>query len=257
MKTLLLALFMLVGNLLIAQPVPHSNGGRYLKTVEYNVDMMGGEGPIYNLQRKSVIDKLFFGSTNSHVEFVYEAFPEGINEAVALRVIKDPEHDAYELEVMRLQNMMEVYGRLKHVLKEKTTTIFVPFWLSNMLSYEAEERIKEHNKQTAISKLSDELYQPYRPEPLKMTISKELAEKIHDKTIKLIVNFRGEGIPPMISDGDNVTFRCVVGDELWTLSIHVPQGQALLLCNLFRKIITESLDNRMDEATCLTSLDDF
>ncbi len=124
----------------------------------------------------------------------------------------------------------------------KTTPIFTPFWLSKTFSYETKNNISEHHKQANILKYSDELYKPYRPEPLKFQVSRDLAEKLHKKTSMMIENFKGIGIPLNIYDGFQVTFRCVVEDELWTLSIHYPQGKALRFSDLFRQIIADSFD---------------
>lgn len=248
-------------NLIKSQPVDHVSGGKYLKTIEYNVLHVGvtEDGNRYNLEHKSLIDRLFFGTKNSFVEFVFEDSPEGSNEATAFRIIKKPQDNSYELEVMRLQNMLDVYNkRLMFMVSDKTTPIFTPFWLSNAVSYETRSRISEHNKRAKLLKNSDDLYKPYRPEPLKFQISKELAEKIHEKTSMLIENFRGIGIPLNITDCFVITFRCVVNDELWTLSVHCPlEGKSLQFSDLFRQIITDSFDKKIDETKYLNLLDEI
>ena len=262
MKTfILLVLFVFNSYLIIAQqPVNHVNGGTFLKTIEYNLLHPGGteEENMYNLEHKSEIDRLFFGIKNSVVEFVFKDSPEGSNVATAFHIIKNREDNSYELEVMRLQNLLDVYNRkLKYVLLEKLTPIHTPFWLSTVISRETEDRIKEHNKQAAFLKNSDDLYKPYRPMSLKLQISKELAERIHDKTLLLIENFKGVGIPANITDGFEVAFRCVKDDELWTLSIHCPQGEPLMFSDLFRQLITDSFDNKMNEPKYLKLLDEI
>ena len=73
----------------------------------------------------------------------------------------------------------------------------------------------------------------------------------------LIENFRGVGIPLNIADGFEVTFRCVMDDELWSLSIHCPQGKALQFSDLFRQLITDSFDNKMNETKYLKLLDEI
>ena len=242
-------------NLMMSQPINHSNGGEYLKRIEYNVLHSGAtdDEHMYNLEHKSVIDRLFFGSRNSFVEFVLEDTPEGSNEATALRIIKKQNDNSYELEVMRLQNLLDVYyEKLMHVVSEKTTPIFAPFWLSSAVSSETKNRINEHNKEANSLKHSDELYKPYRPEPIKLEVSRELAEKLHEKTSMLIDNFKGVGTPLNINGGFRVTFRCVVDDELWTLSVHYPDNRTVLrLSDLFRQIITDSIDGKMDETKYL------
>lgn len=71
----------------------------------------------------------------------------------------------------------------------------------------------------------------------------------------LINNFKVEGIPSLISDGDNITFRCVVGNELWTLTIHSPQRESRQLSDLCKQIIADSKSHQLDEHTYLNLLD--
>ncbi len=242
------------------QSIDHTGGGQYLKTIEYNVLHPGvtEEGNRYNLEHKSVIDRLFFGTQNSFVEFVFMDSPEGSNEAVAFRIIKKQQDNSYELEVMRLQNVLDAYyKKLKYVVSEKTTPITTPFWLSTAISNETKDQIKEHNKQAAHLKNSDDLYKPYRPAPLKLQISKEFAEQLHKRTSMLIENFKGAGVPLNITDGSEVTFRCVMDDELWTLWIHCPQGQVRRLSEFFGKIIADGYDNQFDESTYLNLLQEI
>ena len=262
MKTFIIfsVMFAFASNLIISQSVNHVNGGEYLKTVEYNVIHSGvtEDANMYNLKNKSVIDRLFFGTKNSFVEFVFTDTPEGSNEATAFRIIKNHQDDSYELEVMRLQNLLDVYyNKLKNVLLEKSTPIVTPFWLSTAVSHETKNQIREHNKQAASLKYQDDLYKPYRPEPLKIQINNELVEKLHEKTSILIENFKGVGKPANIADGFEVTFRCVMDDELWTLSIHCPQGKALQFSDLLRKMITDGFENKIDESKYLKLLDDI
>jgi hypothetical protein len=260
MKTIivLLTTFIFSGNTLFAQ-TDHTEGGEYLKTIEYNVIAAGEteEHANYNLKHKSTIDRIFFGTENSFVEFVFEESSVGSDEAKAFRIIKNRQTDSYMLEVMRLQNLSSVNEKIRNVLLEKATPINVPYWLSRAVSTETEERIKAHNKQAAIIKQSGDLYTPYRPQPETFQISREFAEKLHGKTSILIDSFTGKGIPPGIFDGYNVTFRCVVEDELWTLSIHSPQEKALQLSGLFRRIIADGFDNKIDEPKYLQLLDEI
>ena len=65
----------------------------------------------------------------------------------------------------------------------------------------------------------------------------------------------GEGIPPIISDGHAVTFRCVVKDELWTLNIRIPQNKALLLSEICEQILVDVKANEFNESKYFKSLD--
>ena len=57
----------------------------------------------------------------------------------------------------------------------------------------------------------------------------------------LINNFRAEGIPPIISDGHAVTFRCVFKDEIWTLNISIPATQ-----DVYTTLVHLINDNSLD-----------
>ena len=49
--------------------------------------------------------------------------------------------------------------------------------------------------------------------------------------------------------GKSATFRCVVGDELWSLKVHDPQNVVLEMSDLFNMMITESKAGQpIDEA---------
>ncbi len=260
MKTniILIIAFIFSANVIMSQSIDHIEGGQYLKTVEYNLLMSGvkEEYDMYNLKHKSFIDRLFFGTKNSFVEFLFVDSGEGSNEATAFRIIKSQQDDSYKIEIMHFQNIHKLYD-IRDLLLEKTTPLKIPYWISATFSFEIRDRIEEHNKQIAILKNRDDLYEPYRPEPKEFQLSKEFAKKTHRKTVTLIDNFKGKGIPPMIFDGNNVTFRCISEDELWTLSIHCPQRRALQLSELFQQIIADGFDNKMDESKYLKLLDEI
>lgn len=260
MKTniILIIAFIFSANVIMSQSIDHIEGGQYLKTVEYNVIMSGEKKEFdwYNLKHKSFIDRLFFGTKNSFVEFIFEGSPEGSNEATAFRIIKNQQDDSYIIEITRFRNVHKLYN-IRDLLLEKTTPLKIPYWISATFSFEIRDRIEEHNKQIAILKNRDDLYEPYRPEPKEFQLSKEFAEKMHGKTATLIDNFKGIGIPANIFDGNNVTFRCISEDELWTLSIHCPQRRALQLSELFQQIIADGFDNKMDESKYLKLLDEI
>lgn len=253
---ILLSVMFFFENTVMCQPVIHFNGGEYDKTIAYNVlfKRIPEELSEFNLKHKSILDRIFFGITNSFVEYVFEDSPEGTNEATALRIIKSSQDGSCKLEVMRFQDMFKVYD-IRNLISEQRTPIILPFWLSTGISQEISDQINEHNKQANHFKYSDELYKSYRPKPETLELSKEFAEKLHKKTMILIDNFKGEREQAIISDGSIVTFRCVVADELWALTIHCPQGRALQLSDLFRQIIADSLDNKFEESKYLPQLE--
>ncbi|MEA5129172.1 MAG: hypothetical protein VB074_13405 [Proteiniphilum sp.] len=253
---ILLSVMFFFGNIAISQPVVHPNGGEYDKTITYNVLIKGipAELSEFNLKHKSILDRIFFGITNSFVEYVFEGSTEGINEATAFRLIKSSQDGSCKMEAMRIQNIRKVYD-IRKSISERTTPIILPFWLFVGISQEISDQINEHNKQANRFKYNDEIYKPYRPEPETLEISKEFAEELHKKTMMLIDNFKGEGEQATITDGHFATFRCVVADEVWALTIHCPQGRALQLSDLFRQIIADCLDNKFEESKYLPQLE--
>lgn len=100
------------------------------------------------------------------------------------------------------------------------------------------------------------LHEKYGPTPKAFEISERFALKLHDKITTLIRDFKAVRVkeyqPSLVvtvSDGENVTFRCVAGDELWSLMVHNPQGRALKLSNLFSQMVIDAEDGnyKLDE----------
>ena len=105
-------------------------------------------------------------------------------------------------------------------------------------------------------------------ESLSFPISNQFAEKLYKKTTFFIDNFKAVGGPVqiteeggilmrIITDGVRVTFRTVVDEEVWTLKIRIPSGNARNMSDLFMQIIKESYKNKtIDEVTYTKMLDD-
>ena len=58
--------------------------------------------------------------------------------------------------------------------------------------------------------------------------------------VSFIGTFKTKGALPIMADGYSVTFRTVVEDEVWSLNIHIPQGNAFKKADLCRQIITDA-----------------
>ena len=215
-----------------AQDANHNKGGAYTKKCSYN---LVGEGDTqYNLSDKSVLDRILFGSTNSLVEYVFQASLDQPS-VLALRIVNEgPE--TYRLETLTMENREEVAKMIQEVSAE-TGRINVPGKLQAQLPMEVMEKIGEHNKNVRRNSLSDEPYKSYRPEPKSFNISQALAEKIHEKTALLTKNFTGTGSQRLIADGNTVTYRCVTGDEVRSLTVHSPQSGAQQLSDVCLEII--------------------
>lgn len=246
LTTIVSILFM---HILLAQSADHIKGGHFSKKVEYNVIMKGmtESDNRYNLNSKSALDRVFFGEINSPVEFVLRTLFEG---ASGLRIVKNESDNTYRVEVTNMPNSDEVTS----ILLKKENEILIPNELQRLMTLDVLDKINEYNKNVIYTKQKGEIYEPYRTESKSLIISKSLARKLHRKIISLIDSFKAEGIPPLIADGNEVTFRCVVGDELWTLTIHSPQRKALQLSDLCKQIIADSNNNKLNESAYLKLL---
>lgn len=255
MKKFIIIMSICFSQIALSQSSDHVEGGRFLKRVEYNVISPGTTEADnrYNLLSKSILDRIFFGETNSLVEFVFRGSAEGINEVSAFRIIKKSQ--TYSLEIMRIPNVEEVY-KLEQQLSAEVNEIVIPNKLLGSISSEGKDLISAHNKEAARAAYSGDLYKPYRPKAQTFQISKQFAEKLHDKTASLIHIFKSEGIPPTIFDGYEMTFRCVVGNEVWTLTVHEPQGRVLQLADVFRQIMSNYRD-KTDESKYFKLLDEI
>ena len=75
--------------------------------------------------------------------------------------------------------------------------------------------------------------------------------------VSFIGNFKAKGVPPIIGDGYTVKFRTVVDDEVWSLKIHCPNGNALKMADLCKQIIMNAIANEFEEEEYLDVLRTF
>jgi hypothetical protein len=66
-----------------------------------------------------------------------------------------------------------------------------------------------------------------------------------------------KGDPAGILAGNTVTFRCVVGDEVWTLTIHDPDNELLRLTDLCNQLIEDIKAHNVNEANYIALLEDM
>jgi hypothetical protein len=239
-------------NTALSQNADHEGGGHFTKRIDYNVRIKGANDDEhrYNLDGKSILDRILFGTVNSPVEFVFE----NMREILAFRMVKNRQSGSYRLEIMQITDLGKM-RRSKNYISKKINKIDMPPGFMLTVSFEGRDMIEEHNENFLLVKAGDEVYKPYRPESKIFDITNEFAEKLCNKMASLIDNFKAKGIPPFISDGRSVTFRTVVEDEVWSLDIHVPRGNAGKMADICTQIIRDALDGHLDASKYLEALD--
>lgn len=187
------------------------NGGRFLKRIENNytnsirvIEKDGSVHGMYNLDSKSEMEKRFFGDFNAPVEFFIAPPFEGSS---GFRLYRDST-GGWVLEAKRMTNCRE-----------------------------AEEEL---TKDSPLMRLSADTPERYRIEARSIGIGDTLAQRIYDCTTRIIDRHTGGGYPDMVFDGEQITFRCVVGYDLWTLTLHAPRdNKAAKAAELYRRLIDD------------------
>jgi len=158
---------------------------------------------------------LFFGDLNARIEyFLSPSFesPDG------LRILKDSTNNAYLLEVKRIANWKEVENRLS----EKYPSIGIPGEIYFSTPENIRKLTREHNN-AMYRKREKERLKLYAVETQTFPISHRFAEALYAGFVTSIEGFVMKGRPAMTGDGYSVTFRCVVDDDVWTLTIQNPR----------------------------------
>jgi hypothetical protein len=218
-------LFFLLQTLYAQESVKTAIGGRFTKKIEYNFLAPGwhSDPGYYNIKSKTDLEKLLFGETNAQLEFFVAPSFEGV---YGLRIVRDSLDTSYLLELKNINNYDEVESQLN---KEN-------------LSYE---------------KYNDKRLVCYKVDTKYVSVKDDFAEKLYVKVVDAISDFKGKGIPSTYVDGFSITFRCVVEDELWSLTIHMPKGYMLDLTNLFNQLIKDAEANSLDELKYISLLDNI
>lgn len=240
-----------------SQGSDHFDGGDFKKIIEYNT--LGG-AETYNVASKSILDKVLFGTTNSFVEYIYNP---SSNNTIAFRIVKDAKRDCYTLEVFRLPDSDKVVK----LLYRNTTETVLPDTMraEGVFGFNVSQMVEERNKRISRANSNGQTYKRFSVEPISYRISEGFATKMHDKMAVLIRDFRAtrpEKEDPQISigvaGGDGVTFRCIEGDELWTLNIHLPQKRARQLASVCNQLIADAEnDKKIDESKYVAMLDEI
>ena len=88
-------------------------------------------------------------------------------------------------------------------------------------------------------------------------IKTPFVELLFEKMVDLIHNFKAKAMTSIIDGGDRVTFRTVVEDEVWTLNVHVPRGNAQKMSDLCKTIMKDATNDNLNEENYMKILEKF
>lgn len=210
-----------------------------------------------NIESKSPLEKVLFGNTNAKIEFVVEPSFEG---AYGIRVIKDSSETSSSLEVKRIINWKEVEKQMQKAFPVKGYTI-------QELNAKIAEREKMSEEERELSilksrirneKREKESLKRYQVQTFIIPISDLFAEKLYAKFVSFIDDFKAKELEPnlLMGDGETTVFRCIVDQEIWTLSIPFKtEEKARELSDLCKRIIEDAEAGRFDESKYIGSLE--
>lgn len=212
-----------------------------------------------NIESKSPLEKVLFGNTNAKIEFVVEPSFEG---AYGIRVIKDSSETSSSLEVKRIINWKEVEKQMQKAFPVKGYTI-------QELNAKIAEREKMSEEERELSilksrirneKREKESLKRYQVHTFIIPISDLFAEKLYAKFVSFIDDFKAKELEPdlLMGDGETTVFRCIVDQEIWTLSIPFKtEEKARELSDLCKRIIEDAEAGRFDESKYIGRLEDY
>ena len=247
--------------MLFSQNSDHSGEGFFTKTIEYN-RIASTETNDYNQKSKSDVEKLLFGDFNAQFEFFYDpSFPGYGNDdsevQSGFRICRDSLDKRYILQIKKISNYEVARSKAAEFRSIGISSLSIPD--------ESRKQIAEHNMEMR-SKYANELQKHLTVEIISYPISNQFAEKISKKMSSFIHNFKASGSAidinkdgritiKIIEDGYYVTFRTVVGSEVWSLKIHEPTGNSLKMSDFCRQILKEANDNKFNEENYTKLLD--
>lgn len=239
-----------------AQEEDHLNSGHYLKRIENNIRGAIGN---YNMRSKSDIEKLFFGDFNAPIEFCYSPSSE-VDPCIpsGFRIYRDSLNSSYVLEVKHILNYREAAEEATKEVKseQKRQELNIPISLFDSLPRDVSNKVWEYNQSIYSHNVYYEMYFKELPKHFKVEIqsipiSNQFAEKLYTIMVSFIDNFKAKGLPLSSFDGYSVSFRTVVDYDLWSLSIHMPGGNANTMANFCMEIIKDVNEDNFEESRLL------
>ena len=219
----------------------------YIKSRLENVQPDGSIKPFSNLDGKTDIENLFFEDFNAPVEYFFE---REFIEVLGLRIVRDSSDRYYLLEVKSLPKFQEV----NRALEKEYPSIGTPLKDLDTVTDSMIRQSVEHNL-AMYAKCQEEAPKRYRVETRTFRIGDRFAEALYNKFVNWIDRFDSKAEGPSV--GYWATFRCVVDNEVWTLSLNDEfTADAVALSDLCREIIADAVAGRLDEAKYLERLGD-
>ncbi|WP_080905147.1 hypothetical protein [Parabacteroides sp. Marseille-P3160] len=258
-KLLIVFIYTLFAEGIFSQEGDHINGGRFLKTIEYNRTGWIENG--YNIENKEDVEQLFYGRYNAPVEFLYDPTVEYCNcydGPSGFRLLMDSIKKSYILEVKYITNFKEAeeVAGMKYPLSGPPTSTFGSKPGEKPLTSDEKKLLEKQGKER-FKNNKEERIRLYNVKGLSFAVSDQFAEKLYNKTVSFIDNFKAKGAIPLIFDGYSVSFRTVVGDELWSLNIHMPKGNAFKMATIYKQILEDAKKNIFEEDKYIRLLNDF
>lgn len=239
---------------------------RFTKTIEPNRTIDGK----YNFAEKNDEEKLLFGDFNALVEFVLAPSFDGMS---GLRIYRDSSSQTFILEVKRIINWKEVNEYINKEYANPSSG-----GMKVLLSQEQHEQVRERSRLLNERIKSDRLSR-YRIQTSRSPIGDSLKNVLYT-VIKDIISSTaepcsekaiGNNFPyskdlktedslvivqtvTLTEDGTSSTFRCVVGNQLWTLKNHVTEGKQKDAALKLNQIIKDVEAGIFDEAKYLEAL---
>jgi hypothetical protein len=225
-------------------------GSAFLKRVENNllndVHIISGKKTsyMYNLESKTDIEKLIFGDFNAMVEFFISPSFEG---AYGFRIVKDSLDEGYTIESKRISNWDTVWSQLS----KEFPSISIKAGENHLTTRAEKDRIRDYNREI-FDKQIKESFRRYEVITLSVSVSKLFTEKLYECINTAISHFSVKGTPASIMDGYKTILRCVVADEVWTLTIQSPQNELLQLTKICQQLVEDIKSKNVSEPDYIT-----
>ena len=105
------------------------------------------------------------------------------------------------------------------------------------------------------AKLRQESIERYNIASNSLSVDDNFVEKLHNIISCVIKKCTVTGEPSPFIEGYTATLRCVVGDEVWTLTIQEPDGIIKQLVDICNQIIKDVETHTFNESKYIESLD--